>query len=443
MAGRLHRPARHRAGSVPGPRREPQPAGPGERPYLTYNLAATRRVLAHRGGTDAVPARRRPLGREAARRRRARCATSASGTPRSCCRSYGQLQELRPYYSFTTVGVDRYQVNGVYTQTMLAPRELRRPGLPPQAQTWVNQHLTYTHGYGVALSAVNQIASGGTPDFLVQDVPTVWSAPTLAITQPRHALLRAPGHGLRAREDPGSGVRLPGSQGTSTRGTRGAGGSPSSSWLDRLAFTLRFADLRFLTTTSITAESRVIMYDELRARLAAAAPFLQFDRDPYMVIAGGRLFWVAHAYTTTRFIPVPHSQSGLNYIRNSVKVVVDAFNGSMAFYVFDSADPLLRTYERMFPGMFRPASANAGDAPEPRALPPGPLQRAVAALRDLSRHRSRPALQQGRPVGDPEQRLHLGVWSDERLLHDHAGLPARRARSSCSSCPSCPTTAPT
>jgi uncharacterized membrane protein (UPF0182 family) len=327
-----------------------------ERPYLTYNLAATRNAYS----LTAVEQTPYPLGGDlSAAKLRADEGTVRNirlWDPQVLLRSYGQLQELRPYYSFTTVGVDRYQVNGVYTQTMLAPRELRRPGLPPQAQTWVNQHLTYTHGYGVALSAVNQVASGGTPDFLVQDVPTVSSAPTLAITQPRiyYGLLGADYVLVRTRDLE---FDYPGPKGDVYTRYAGSGGIPISSWLDRLAFTLRFADLRFLTTTSITAGSRVIIYDELRARLAAAAPFLQFDRDPYMVIAGGRLFWIADAYTTTRFVPYSQPNGGLNYIRNSVKVVVDAFNGSMAFYVFDSADPLLRTYERMFPGMFRPASA--------------------------------------------------------------------------------------
>ena len=327
-----------------------------EMPYLTYNLAATRNAYA----LTAVSQTPYPLGGDlSAAKLRADEGTVRNirlWDPQVLLRSYGQLQELRPYYSFTTVSVDRYQVNGVYTQTMLAPRELRRAGLPARAQTWVNQHITYTHGYGVALSAVNQVASGGTPDFLVQDVPAVWSAPTLTIAVPQiYYGLLGTDYVLVRTKDPE--FDYPGPKGDVYTRYTGSGGIPISSWLDRIAFMLRFADLRFLTTTSITGQSRVIIYDDLRARLAAAAPFLQFDRDPYMVIAGGRLFWIADAYTTTRLIPYSEPNGHLNYIRNSVKVVVDAFNGTMTFYVFDPADPLLRTYERMFPGMFRPASA--------------------------------------------------------------------------------------
>ena len=327
-----------------------------ERPYLADNLAATRRAYA----LTAVSQTPYPLGGDlSAAKLRADQGTVRNirlWDPQVLLRSYGQLQELRPYYSFSTVSVDRYQVNGVYTQTMLAPRELRRAGLPAQAQTWVNQHLTYTHGYGVALSAVNQVASGGAPDFLVQDVPVVSSAPALAIAQPRiyFGLLGTDYVLVRTKD---AEFDFPGRKGDVYTRYSGSGGIPISSWLDRIAFTFRFADLRFLTTTSITAQSRVILYDGLRARLAAAAPFLQFDHDPYMVIAGGKLFWIADAYTTTSLIPYSQPDGGLNYIRNSVKVVVDAFNGSMKFYTFDPADPLLRTYARMFPGMFHPASA--------------------------------------------------------------------------------------
>jgi uncharacterized membrane protein (UPF0182 family) len=327
-----------------------------ERPYLSYNLAATRDAYALKGVSQTSYPLAGDLTAAKLKADRGTVRNIRLWDPQVLLRSYGQLQELRPYYSFSTVSVDRYQVNGAYTQTMLAPRELRRAGLPAQAQTWVNQHLTYTHGYGVALSAVNQVASGGAPDFLVQDVPMVWSAPSLAVAQPRiyFGLLGTDYVLVRTRD---AEFDYPGPKGDVYTRYSGSGGIPISSWLDRVAFMFRFADLRFLTTTSITAQSRVIIYDELRARLAAAAPFLQFDRDPYMVIAGGRLLWIADAYTTTRLIPYSQPDGGLNYIRNAVKVVVDAFDGTMTFYAFDPADPLLRTYARMFPGMFHPASA--------------------------------------------------------------------------------------
>ena len=269
--------------------------------------------------------------------------------------SYGQLQELRPYYVFNSVSVDRYVVNDVYTQTMLAPRELRVSGLPAAAQTWVNQHITYTHGYGVTVSAVNQVASGGSPDFLVKDVPLVSSTPTLAITQPRiYYGLTGSNYVLVKTKD--QEFDYPGPNGDVYTTYTGSGGIPVGSFLNQLALAVRFGDIKFFTSSAITGESRVILNNNIKARLSAAAPFLKFDANPYMVIADGGLYWIADAYTTTSRYPYSQPDGGLNYIRNSVKVVIDAYNGTMNFYVFDPTDPLIRAYEKIFPGMFKPAA---------------------------------------------------------------------------------------
>ncbi len=159
------------------------------------------------------------------------------------------------------MSVDRYLVNGVYTQTMLAPRELRVAGLPQQAQTWVNQHITYTHGYGVAVSAVNQVSSGGSPDFLVQDVPPVSSAPSLAITQPQiyYGLLGTDYVLVKTKYQT---FDYPGPSGNVYAPYTGGGGIPIGSFLNRLAFTLRFGDIRFFTTSAITGQSRVIILEQ-------------------------------------------------------------------------------------------------------------------------------------------------------------------------------------
>ena len=269
--------------------------------------------------------------------------------------SYSQLQELRPYYSFDSVSVDRYLVNNVLTQTMLAPRELRVSGLPAQAQTWVNQHITYTHGYGVTASAVNQIASGGSPDFLVQNVPLVSSAPSLAITEPRIYYGRTGTNYVLVKTNDQE-FDYPGPNGDVYTKYTGSGGIPVGSALNRLAFAVRFGDIKFFTSSAITGDSRVILNNNIKSRLSAAAPFLTFDSNPYMVIADGKLYWIADAYTTTNRYPYSAPDGTINYIRNSVKVVVDAYNGTMNFYVFDPTDPIIRTYEKIFPGMFKPAA---------------------------------------------------------------------------------------
>ena len=327
-----------------------------EHRYIAYNIAATRAAYDLNAISETPYSLKGDLTSTALKVNAVTVRNIRLWDPQVLLRSYSQLQELRPYYQFTTVSVDRYPVNGVYTQTMLAPRELKVAGLPPQAQTWVNEHITYAHGYGVAVSAVNQVASGGSPDFLVQDVPPVSSAPSLAVTQPQiYYGLLGTNYVLVKTKYPT--FDYPGANGRNIYAPyNGSGGIPISSFWNRLAFTVRFGDIRFFTTSAITGQSRVIILDNLRARLEAAAPFLRFDGNPYMVVAGGRLFWIADAYTTTARIPYSEPLGNVNYIRNSVKVVIDAYNGSLHLYVFAPQDPLLRTYERMFPGIFLPAS---------------------------------------------------------------------------------------
>jgi len=330
-----------------------------ELPYIAYDLAATRSAYDLTAITETPYSLTGDLTAAALRVNSATIGNIRLWDPETLQRSYTQLQQLRPYYAFTTVSVDRYRVDGAYRQTMLSPRELNVAGLPEQAQTWVNQHITYTHGFGVTVSAVNQVASSGSPDFLVQDVPVVSDSPTLAVTQPRiYYGLNGTSYVLVRTKFPE--FDYPGASGDVYRSYDGSGGIPIDPFFNRLAFCVRFSTIKFLTTTALTGESKAILYNDIRARLAKAAPFLVFDRSPYMVVANGRLYWIADAYTTTSRFPYSQPLGGmhsLNYIRNAVKVVVDAYDGSMTFYVFDADDPIIRTYQRIFPGLFRPASA--------------------------------------------------------------------------------------
>jgi uncharacterized membrane protein (UPF0182 family) len=276
--------------------------------------------------------------------------------PDTLLESYRQLQELRPYYTFLDVDVDRYDVNGVYRETMLSARQMNIAGLPQSAQTWVNQHVTFTHGYGVAVSAVNQVTSDGSPDFLVQDIPVTSAAPSLAITEPRiyYGELGTQ-YSLVKTGDPE--FDYPGPNGDVYRSYDGSGGIPIGSFVNKLCFGLEFGTVKFFTSSAITARSRIIILNDIRARLRKAAPFLSFDSDPYLVVADGRLYWIADAYTTTGEYPYSQPTGSLNYIRNSVKAVVSAYDGTLAFYDFDARDPLLGAYKRIFPGMFQPKSA--------------------------------------------------------------------------------------
>ena len=326
-----------------------------ETPYMANDIAATRSAYDLTAISETPYSLQGDLSASQLQANGVTISNIRLWDPEVLVSSYSQLQELRPYYSFGSVSVDRYLVNNVYTQTMLAPRELKVAGLPATAQTWGNQHITYTHGYGVTVSAVNQVSSGGSPDFLVQDVPLMSSTPALAITQPRIYFGRS-GTNYVLVKTKDQEFDYPGPGGDAYTTYTGGGGIPVGSFLNRLAFAVRFGTIKFFTSSAITGDSRVIINDNIKARLAAAAPFLTFDANPYMVVADGKLYWIADAYTTTSRYPYSQPDGTLNYIRNSVKVVIDAYNGTMDFYVFDPSDPLIQTYEKIFPGMFKPAA---------------------------------------------------------------------------------------
>lgn len=272
--------------------------------------------------------------------------------PATLTTSYRQLQQLRPYYAFVDADVDRYTVNGVYTQTMVSARELSTDGLPAQAQTWVNQHITYTHGFGVTMSAVNQVTSDGSPDFLVQDVPPR-SVAGLEIEQPR-IYYGEIGNDYKLVKTDEREFDYPGASGDVYTEYEGEGGIPINGLLAKLAFSWQLRTIKFFTTSAINEDSRIIIRNNIVERIEKAAPFLSLDADPYMVIAGKRLYWVVDAYTTTDLYPYATPEGDLNYIRNSVKIVVDAYSGTMNFYVFDEADPLLASYREIFPDLFTP-----------------------------------------------------------------------------------------
>jgi uncharacterized membrane protein (UPF0182 family) len=324
-----------------------------ERQYIGYNIKATQGAYDLAAITSSSLPMRTSLTAADLQSNAATIRNIRLWDSKTLVTSYKQIQELRPYYSFLDADVDRYMVNGVYRQTMLSPRELNISGLPSAAQTWVNQHITYTHGFGVAVSAVNQVTADGSPDFLVQNIPPV-SAPGLEITQPRiyYGELGTDYALVKTKDQE---FDYPGPNGDVYQSYGGSGGIPISSFVNRLAFCVRFGTIKFFTASAIDSQSRIIVRNTHHDRIKAAAPFLKPDSDPYMVIAGGRLFWIVDCYTTTDLYPYSTRQGGVNYIRNSVKAVIDAYNGTVDFYVFDPSDPLLRTYAKIFPGMFKSA----------------------------------------------------------------------------------------
>jgi hypothetical protein len=273
---------------------------------------------------------------------------------RPLLQAYRHLQTLRQYYTFLDVDIDRYRLAGGQRQVMLAARELDLDRLPVPARTWVNQHLVFTHGFGLAMSPVNRISEEGMPEFWIRDIPPA-SVPGLEVREPGIYFGERTDHYIivntRVQE-----LDFPrGDQNVYTT-YQGRGGIRLS-WLRRLAFAYRFADLQLALSSDITTQSRLLFARNIRARVERIAPFLRYDRDPYLVLAEGRLYWIIDAYTTSSRYPYSTPfQRGLNYIRNAVKVVVDAYDGSVDFYLVDPADPIARTLAGIFPELFKPAN---------------------------------------------------------------------------------------
>jgi len=337
--------------------------------------------------------------------------------------TYEQLQSIRPYYTFVDVDVDRYTVDGKLRQVAIAARELVQH---LQARTWVNDHLKYTHGYGVVMSFVNEATSDGSPRFVIKDIPPTSLVGGLKVRRPEIYFgelqlpqppppsppLKTPaapqppeGATTTSSGEPSSGSAHPELEGKPTPQAQrreiapprermpipeyvvvngselefdypsadgpkfckyeGRGGVPVDSFLKRLAFSARFTDLMLLLSSAVTNESKVLMYRKIHERAQAIAPFLLLDPDPYIVLGDdGRLYWFIDAYTASPFFPYATPDvldpRRVHYIRNSVKVTVDAYDGEVKFYVVEEADridPLIRTYQKIFPTMFKPMRA--------------------------------------------------------------------------------------
>lgn len=324
-----------------------------EAPYLQAHIAATLRAY----GLDTVrlvpfdPRDRLDPG--AVERQRATLDNVRLWDYRPLLETFRQLQSLRAYYTFADVDIDRYRVRGRQQQLMLAVRELDTSRLPPQARTWVNEHLVYTHGYGVVAAPVHRVSEEGLPELWLRDVPPRWQFEELRIDRPEIYF------GELTRQYVLVHTRVPefdyprGEENVTTR-YQGRAGIPLRGTFRRLAFATRFGDWRILLSTDLTPESRILFARAIPERVRRLAPFLRYDRDPYAVVADGRVFWVVDAYTTSDRYPYSQPVGPFNYLRNSVKVVVDAYHGDVRFYVADPRDPVLRVYRRIFPGLFRP-----------------------------------------------------------------------------------------
>ncbi|MDQ7841448.1 MAG: UPF0182 family protein [bacterium] len=322
-----------------------------ERPYIERTIRMTRQGYALDRITEAPIAGEEMITAADLARAPATVANIRLWDPGPLLITYNQIQSIRLYYDFVDVDVDRYTIDGRYRQVMLAARELSPEKLTAQAQTWVNRRLQFTHGYGVAMSPVNELTPEGLPTLFLQDVPPIGK---LRVDQPEVY------YGEKSRDYVIVRTRFPefnypkGDENvyTTYQGTTGVGlGSP----LRKLLFAWRFRDINILISDAITPESVILYHRNIAERVARLVPFLRLDGDPYVVVADGRLFWILDAYTyTDRYPYSAPSREGFNYVRNSVKAVVDAYNGTVALYVSEPGDAMIQTYARIFPGLFQP-----------------------------------------------------------------------------------------
>ncbi len=274
--------------------------------------------------------------------------------------TYKSLQELRPYYVFNDVDIDRYIVDGRYRQVMLSAREMQQT--PEQAKTWVNQRLMFTHGYGLVMSPVTEIAQEGFPQFFIKDIPPQF-ATDVKVTQPAIYFGEKTDNYVMVNTKQNEFDYPAGDMNVSTQ-YQGTNGISINSWSRRLLLAWELKDYKMILSSDITNTSQLLMNRNILDRAKKVAPYLTYDADPYIVVGkDGKLFWMMDAYTFSSKYPYsqPYDQVGNNYIRNSVKIVCDAYTGEMTFYVSDPADPLIQTYQSIFPGLYKPIADMSDD----------------------------------------------------------------------------------
>jgi uncharacterized protein len=325
-----------------------------ETQYIEHNIAATRQGFA----LDRIEEREitgdAELTRADVERNRETLDNVRLWDHQPLLETFGQIQEIRTYYDFMSVDNDRYDINGRTRQVMLSVRELNPASLPNR--TWINERLVFTHGHGLTLGPVNQVTPEGLPVLFIRDLPPV-STINMQVSQPSiyfgelsNEYIIAP---TRARE-----FHYPKGEDNEYSDYDGQGGVPLSSFGRKLLFAAHFRSYQILLSDDITATSRLMFDRQIRSRVSKIAPFLDYDEDPYPVIDEGRVFWIQDAYTTSNYYPYSSSSATggrlSNYIRNAVKIVVDAYQGTVTLYLTEPNDAIAQTLQKIFPTLLRP-----------------------------------------------------------------------------------------
>ncbi|MFM7616575.1 MAG: UPF0182 family protein [Actinomycetes bacterium] len=330
-----------------------------EKPYIARNITATRDAfgLAKVGVTSYDY--QEDLDAAKIVENSATVENARLWDPYETLRNYQSFQGLQTFYKFSDVDVDRYPIGGRPTQVMVSARELNRADLP--SQSWVNRQLVYTHGFGAVASAANKATADGTPQYLLKDIPPNGD---VALTQPRVYFGESTGGYVlvNAKSDEFD-YPLRGQVDAYNR-YEGDGGIKLDGFVRRLAFATRFNDYNLLISGQVTPKTQMVFNRDIRSRVEQATPFLTFDADPYPVILDGGIVWMLDGFTTSSYYPYSQpffGEGGLggqfNYVRNSVKVTVDAYTGVIKYYIVDPKDPIVRSWQQAFPDLFEPISA--------------------------------------------------------------------------------------
>jgi uncharacterized protein len=328
-----------------------------ETPFIRHNIKATREGYALDQVEERGLSGDARLTREDLERNSATLRNVPLWNAQPLLDTFSQIQEIRTYYDFVSVDNDRYVIDGQYRQIMLSARELNTRSLP--SRTWINDHLTFTHGYGITLGPVNEVTPEGLPVLFIRDLPPV-STHDLQVTQPAIYYGELPNDHVFVRTGTEE-FDYPRGEANVFTTYEGDGGVTLSNVFRRLMFAIRFRSTDTFFSPNLTRQSRVMIYRRIGERVGRIAPFLQYDPDPYLAISDGRLIWVQDAYTTTNRYPYSSQASGLNYIRNAVKVTIDAYHGTTRFHLLDTDDPVAATMAKIFPTLFTTVDEMPGD----------------------------------------------------------------------------------
>ncbi len=327
-----------------------------EKQFLGYNIQGTREGYNLDSFSSIQVSDITPLTDETVQREQTIVENLRFWDWRALRDTYQQIQSIRLYYAFNDVDVDRYMIEGKYKEVMISARELDSRLLPENSKTWVNIHLKYTHGYGICMNTVNEFTPEGLPNLLIKDIPPISTIPGVVVSRPEIYFGELTNdyvfvNTLTEEFD------YPKGEDNAYTTYQGDRGIPMNI-LNRLVFAIQFDDPNIILSRYLSSESRVLFIRNIKERVAKIAPYLEFGEDPYVVLGDdGRIYWMGDAYTYSSFYPysepVRFFDRGINYLRNSVKYVVDAYTGDVSFYIVDSTDPVVQVLSKTFPSMFK------------------------------------------------------------------------------------------